>query len=110
MWGKEYLLNMNVSGVEGESKMFKVFRPEIKKMINDKFQDLDKKYKHILYDDYLQKPLIPQMKKFKISAPILETKRIDQSSPNYEEYLEYQKELREIARIWEQEYGEYLRR
>ena len=89
MWGREYLLNINVSG--RESVFDKIFKKEDIKLLSDKIHDVQRKYGKGIYGEKLQTPIINQMKKFTISAPFMETINY-QNDPKYEMYRQKMKE------------------
>jgi hypothetical protein len=99
MWGREYLLNLNISG--RNINPYKGFTAEDIRSIKNKWREINKKYGQGMHGELLQTPLIEQMKKFTISAPIMEFTRLHRGEPGYEKFVEYYKGLKDVAHLWD---------
>ena len=99
MWGREYLLNINISGEKHNH--YEGFTAKEVKLIDDKWREIEKKYKRGMHNGRTpQKPLIEQMLKFRISAPVMEEDLWGQGKLSNEEHLAYRKELDEFHWLW----------
>lgn len=98
VWGREYLLNATILRAEKMSEVFKGYSKEDIKLLNDKCREIYKQYGD-MPGEILQKPLINQMKKFKITAPILEDVILRPGHPDYEQFIKYQKGVFELATV-----------
>lgn len=94
MWGREYLLDFNDPGVDdGKAKRLfdKLMNAKEQKIFHRKFQEIDRKWKK--NKNKTQIPLIKQMGRFSISAPVIEHDHPDPNDPNY---MEYEKAIKEL--------------
>ena len=93
------MLNINISGEKHNH--YEGFTAKEVKLIDDKWREIEKKYKRGMYDGRTpQKPLIEQMLKFRISAPVVEEDLWGQGELSNEEHLAYCKELDKFHWLW----------